>query len=79
MVNYDMFVAVFGLASLLYLLPVSLLEGYNFPMLSIGLDVLNVLFWFCAAVATPAYTGVHSCNNRVRSSLFSLGTYTNES
>ncbi|KAF2116176.1 marvel domain-containing protein [Lophiotrema nucula] len=64
MVNYDMFVGVFGLLSLLYLLPVTLLEGYNFPMLSIGLDALNVLFWFCAAVATPAYTGVHSCSNR---------------
>jgi len=77
MVNYDMFVGVFGLASLLYLLPVSFLEGYNFPILSIGLDVLNVLFWFCAAVATPAYTGVHSCsnNNYTRTNHIMNGAY----
>lgn len=65
-INYDMFTAVFGLAALLYLLPVTFLDGYNFPMLSIGLDVLLVLFWFIAAVATPAYTKVHSCGNNVR-------------
>ena len=65
MVNYDMFVAVFGMLSLLYLLPTSFLDSYSVPMINIGLDALNVLFWFVAAVATAAYLGVHSCNNRV--------------
>lgn len=64
MVNYVMFTSVFGMASLLYLLPTSFLDGYSIPMVNIGLDALNVLFWFCAAVALPAYLGVHSCSNR---------------
>jgi hypothetical protein len=64
MVNYDMFVAIFGMLSLLYLLPTSFLDSYSVPMVNIALDALNVLFWFCAAVATAAYLGVHSCNNR---------------
>lgn len=66
MVNYDIFVAVFGILSLFYLFPVALLDSYNVPMVAIALDALNVIFWFCAAVATAAYLGVHSCNNRVR-------------
>jgi formate-dependent nitrite reductase membrane component NrfD len=65
MVNYVMFVSVFGMASLLYLLPTSFLEGYSIPVVNIALDALNVLFWFCAAVALPAYLGVHSCSNSV--------------
>ena len=71
MVNYDMFVAVFGMLSLLYLLPTTFLDGYSLPIVNIGLDVLNVIFWFCAAVATAAYLGVHSCGNSVRFPLFS--------
>ena len=65
MVNYDIFVAVFGILSLFYLFPVAVLDSYNVPMVAIALDALNVIFWFCAAVATAAYLGVHSCNNRV--------------
>ncbi|KAF2642795.1 hypothetical protein P280DRAFT_468107 [Massarina eburnea CBS 473.64] len=64
MVNYDMFVAVFGMLSLLYLLPTSILDNFNVPIVNIALDVLNAIFWFCAAVATAAYLGVHSCSNR---------------
>ncbi|KAF1956921.1 hypothetical protein CC80DRAFT_50795 [Byssothecium circinans] len=63
MVNYDMFVAVFGMLSLLYLLPTTFLDNYSIPIVNIILDVLNVIFWFCAAVATAAYLGVHSCSN----------------
>lgn len=64
MVNYDMFVAVFGMLSLLYLLPTSFLSGYSIPIVNIGLDALNAIFWFCGAVATAAYLHVHSCSNR---------------
>lgn len=64
MVNYDMFVAVFGMLSLLYLLPTSFLSSYSVPIVNIGLDALNTIFWFCAAVATAAYLHVHSCSNR---------------
>jgi len=70
MVNYDMFVAVFGMLSLLYLIPTTFLDSFSVPIVNIALDVLNVLFWFCAAVATAAYLGVHSCNNAVRSLSF---------
>ncbi|KAF2204546.1 hypothetical protein GQ43DRAFT_364400 [Delitschia confertaspora ATCC 74209] len=63
MVNYDMFVAVFGMLSLFYLLPTSFLENYSFPLVHIILDALNAIFWFCAAVATAAYLHVHSCSN----------------
>ena len=66
MVNYDMFTATFGLFSLLYLLPTSFLDSYSMPMANMALDILNVIFRFCAAVATPAYLHVHSCSNRVR-------------
>jgi hypothetical protein len=66
MVNYDMFVAVFGMLSLLYLVPTTFLDSFSVPIVNIALDVLNVLFWFCAAVATAAYLGVHSCGNAVR-------------
>lgn len=65
-INYDMFVAVWCMLSLFYLIPATLKEGLAFhPMLPLALDVLNVLFTFCAAVATAAYLGVHSCNNDV--------------
>lgn len=63
MVNYDIFVATFGVLSLLYLLPTTFMDSFNMPIVTIALDVLNVLFWFCAAVATAAYLGVHSCGN----------------
>lgn len=63
MVNYDIFVSVFGMLSLLYLLPTTIMGSFNLPILNIGLDALNVIFWFCGAVATAAYLGVHSCSN----------------
>ena len=71
MVNYDMFVATFGVLSLLYLLPTTFMDSFNMPIVTIALDLLNVLFWFCAAVATAAYLGVHSCGNKVCSHLVS--------
>lgn len=64
MVNYDIFVAIFGMLSLLYLLPVAVMDSFHVPMIVIALDALNVIFWFCAAVATAAYLGVHSCSSR---------------
>lgn len=65
MVNYDIFVSVFGMASLLYLLPSAIMGSFDIPIAKIALDALNVLFWFCGAVATAAYLGVHSCSNLV--------------
>jgi hypothetical protein len=65
-VNYDMFAAVFAMLSLFYLIPATFNESFQFhPMLMVGLDVLNTLFYFIAGTATAAYLGVHSCGNAV--------------
>jgi len=64
MVNFDMFAySVFGMLSLIYLLPNAVLGTFDIPVVSLALDALNVLFWFCGAVATSAYLHVHSCSN----------------
>jgi hypothetical protein len=66
-VNYDMFVAVFGMLSLLYLIPATFNPNFAFhPMLMVGLDVANALFFVIGGIATAAYLGVHSCGNSVR-------------
>jgi hypothetical protein len=64
-VNYDMFVSVFGMLSLFYLLPAAFSEGLSIPIVAITLDVLNTIFFLCAAIATAAYLHIHSCSNRV--------------
>ena len=66
-VNYDMFVCVFGMLSLFYLVPATLKPDLSFhPVIMVSLDGLNVLFWLCGAIATAAYLGVHSCSDGVR-------------
>lgn len=65
-VNYDMFVAVLGMLSLLYLIPATIKPSFAFhPMLMVGLDALNALFFVIGGIATAAYLGVHSCSNLV--------------
>ena len=63
-INYDMFVAVFAFLSLIYLIAAALKDSFQIhAMFPLIVDVLNVLFWFCGAVATAAKLGVHSCDN----------------
>lgn len=64
-VNYDMFVAVFGMLSLFYLIPTTWKDDLAVPIVTLALDALNTLFWFCGALATAAYLHVHSCSNPV--------------
>ena len=65
-VNYDMFVAVFSMLSLFYLIPATVKESFAIhPMIMIALDAINVLLYFCGAVAMAAYLHVHSCGNYV--------------
>ncbi|KAF2749584.1 hypothetical protein M011DRAFT_466026 [Sporormia fimetaria CBS 119925] len=64
MVNYTIFVSVFGMFSLLYLIPTLFISRFFLPFVALVLDALNVIFWFCAAVALPSYLGVRSCSNR---------------
>ena len=65
-VNYDMFVAVFSMLTLFYSFLVAFKDGLSgHPMLPVALDGLNVLFFFCAGVATAAYLQTGSCNDEV--------------
>jgi hypothetical protein len=64
LINYDMFVAAFSMLSLFYLFAAAWSDSFaGHPIIPIVLDALNVLFLFCAAVATAAELGVHSCSN----------------
>lgn len=62
-VNYDMFVSVFGMLSLFYFFFAAFSERLSTPIVAITLDVLNTIFFLCAAIATAAYLHVHSCSN----------------
>jgi len=65
LINYDMFVAVFAFLSLIYLTLITVNDSFvGHGALPLILDVLNVLFWFCGAVAMAAELGVHSCGNK---------------
>lgn len=64
-INYDLFVSVFGMLSLFYLIPATVTDSFVIhPLIPLVLDILNVLFWFCGGVATAAELHVHSCSNR---------------
>ncbi|KXL43204.1 hypothetical protein M433DRAFT_150298 [Acidomyces richmondensis BFW] len=64
-VNYSLFVSVFGMLTLLFLIPASVKEAWGLhPLLPLLLDLLNVIFWFCGAVAFAAEIGAHSCGNQ---------------
>jgi hypothetical protein len=65
-INYIMFTAVFAMLTLFYLIPATCSEKFiGHPIIMLVLDVLNVIFFFCAAIALPAMLRVHSCSNRV--------------
>lgn len=66
LINYDMFVAVFSMLSLIVLIAGAFNESFlGHPVVPVALDLLNTLFFFCAAVAMAAELGVHSCGNQV--------------
>merc|ERR1711982_17526 len=55
-VNYTIFVSVSSMLSLFYLIPTALKPDFSFhPLLAVVLDLLNTLFFFCAAVALAAF------------------------
>lgn len=65
-INYDVFTSAWCMLTLLYLIPATVTDSIAFHWaLPVALDAINVLFLFCAAVATPAYLGVNSCNDGV--------------
>ena len=65
-VNYVMFVSVFGMLSLFYLIAATISETFAIsPLFMIAADALNTLFFLVGGIALAAYLNVHSCNNRV--------------
>jgi hypothetical protein len=61
-----MFVAVFGMLSLIYLIAIAFNEGLmGHGAIPLALDAINTLLFFCGAVAMAAKLGVHSCGNKV--------------
>lgn len=68
-INYTMFVAVFGMLSLIYLTAGTINETFAIaPMFMIIVDALNVVFFLVGGIALAAYLKVHSCGNQVRQS-----------
>ena len=65
-VNYTIYVAVFGMFSLIYLIPASFnINWAGHPIIMIIIDALNCIFFFCAAIALAAKLECHSCTNQV--------------
>lgn len=66
-VNYIMFTAAFAMFTLLlYLIPATFSEKIMLhPLIMLVFDIVNTIFFFCAAIALPAKLRVHSCSNRV--------------
>jgi len=63
-VNYTMFVAVFGMLSLFYLIGAAIIEALAIPIASLALDALNTIFFLIGGIALAADLGVHSCGNK---------------
>jgi len=63
-INYTMFCAVWAMLTLFYLIPASVKSSFSVhAALPFALDLLNTIFWFCAAVAFAAKLGVRSCSD----------------
>lgn len=80
-INYDMFVAVFALLSLIYLTAATVVESFILhPLLMLIVDALNTFFFLIAGIATAAELGAHSCDNvtYTRSNRITNGSYNTE-
>ena len=65
-VNYVMFVSVFGMLSLFYLIAGTISEAFAIsPFFMIAADALNTLFFLVGGIALAGYLKVHSCHNHV--------------
>ena len=71
-INYTMFVAVFGMLSLIYLILAAIVEAFAIPIVSLALDALNTIFFLVGGIALAADLGVHSCGNKVRQTALTL-------
>lgn len=65
-INYVMFVAVFGMLSLFYLIAGTINEAFAISgIFMVIADALNTLFFLIGGIALAAYLNVHSCGNQV--------------
>lgn len=65
-INYVMFVAVFGMLSLIYLTAGTINEAFAISgIFMVVADALNALFFLIGGIALAAYLDVHSCGNKV--------------
>lgn len=65
-VNYVLFATAFAMLSLLYLFGAAIWDViFLHPGISLTIDILNVIFLFCAAVALPSKLHAHSCSSQV--------------
>lgn len=65
-VNYVMFVAVFGMLSLIYLIAATVSETFAInPIFMVIADALNLLFFLIGGIAMAAKLDAHSCGNKV--------------
>jgi len=65
-INYVMFVAVFGMLSLFYLIAGTINEAFAISgIFMVVADGLNMLFFLIGGIALAAYLKVHSCGNQV--------------
>lgn len=61
-----MFVAVFGMLSLIYLILATINEDFAInPLFVVIVDALNTLTFLIGGIALAAKLGVHSCGNVV--------------
>ena len=61
-----MFVAVFGMLSLIYLIAATISETFAInPIFMVIADALNLLFFLIGGIALAAKLDVHSCGNKV--------------
>jgi len=64
-VNFDMFVAVFSMLTLIYHIAVAFNDGISgHPALPAALDGINMLLFLIAGIATAAYLHVGQCSNQ---------------
>ena len=65
-VNYTMYTVAFSMLTLFYLIPASINTDWSLhPIIMIVVDVLNAIFFFCAAIALAAKLGCQDCSNTV--------------
>jgi len=79
-VNYVMFVSIISMASLFYLILVSVKEDFAMhPMLPVAVDGINILFTVIGGIALAAYLGVGNCGNAAYVNFNSVtsGSYNN--